>query len=106
MTFTTLISTGDLESMLGDPSLVLLDAGFSLDDEAWGSAAYGEAHILAGFLGDHGVIASKNLNLHPTAGQGSKGLPGRVFGGIEKGHQADQRQGPFIGNGIGGLLGR
>ena len=45
MTFTTLISTGELESMLGDPSLVLLDARFSLDDEAWGTAAYGEAHI-------------------------------------------------------------
>jgi 3-mercaptopyruvate sulfurtransferase SseA len=45
MTFTTLISTGELESMLGGPSLVLLDARFSLDDEEWGTAAYGEAHI-------------------------------------------------------------
>ena len=45
MTFTTLISTGELESMLGGPSLVLPDARFSLDDEGWGTAAYGEAHI-------------------------------------------------------------
>ena len=44
--------------------------------------------------------------MHPTAGQGGKGLPGRVLGGIEKGHQADQGQGPLIGNPIGGLLGR
>lgn len=45
MKFTTLISAGELESMLGDPNLVLLDARFSLDDEEWGTAAYAEAHI-------------------------------------------------------------
>ena len=45
MTFTTLISTDELESRLLDPRLVLLDARFSLDDEAWGTRAYDESHI-------------------------------------------------------------
>jgi thiosulfate/3-mercaptopyruvate sulfurtransferase len=45
MTFTTLISTDELEQRLRDPQLVLLDARFSLDDEAWGTSAYDESHI-------------------------------------------------------------
>ena len=32
MTFTTLISTNELEQRLRDPHIVLLDARFSLDD--------------------------------------------------------------------------
>jgi thiosulfate/3-mercaptopyruvate sulfurtransferase len=45
MTFTTLISTDELEQRLRDPKLVLLDARFSLDDEDWGTSAYDESHI-------------------------------------------------------------
>ena len=45
MTFTTLISTDELEQRLRDPHIVLLDARFSLDDEGWGTSAYDESHI-------------------------------------------------------------
>jgi thiosulfate/3-mercaptopyruvate sulfurtransferase len=56
MTFTTLISTDELEQRLRDPQVVLLDARFSLDDEAWGTSDYVEAHIpgaLRADLSDH-----------------------------------------------------
>ena len=56
MTLTTLISTDELEPRLLDPRLVLLDARFSLDDEAWGTSVYDEAHIpgaLRADLSDH-----------------------------------------------------
>ena len=58
MTFTTLIATGDLEAMLGDPNLVLLDARFSLDDEEWGTVAYEEAHIPGALRADLGAHLS------------------------------------------------
>ena len=45
MTFTTLISTDELEQRLRDPHIVVLDARFSLDDEDWGTIAYDESHI-------------------------------------------------------------
>ncbi|CAB4941838.1 MAG: sulfurtransferase [Actinobacteria bacterium] len=45
MTFTTLISTDELDQRLRDPQLVLLDARFSLDDEDWGTSAYDDSHI-------------------------------------------------------------
>jgi thiosulfate/3-mercaptopyruvate sulfurtransferase len=41
----TIVSPGDLAGMLHDPSLVILDARFSLDDEDWGLREYSAAHI-------------------------------------------------------------
>ena len=41
----TIVSVGWLRAHLGDPGLVVLDARFSLDDEAWGQRAYLEGHI-------------------------------------------------------------
>lgn len=46
MTFETLISVGELDDLTRtDPDLVILDARFTLDDEAWGDRTYTEAHI-------------------------------------------------------------
>lgn len=45
MPFRTLISTDDLAHHLDDPDWVILDARFTLDDEAWGTAAYAAGHI-------------------------------------------------------------
>ena len=52
MTFTTLISTNELEQRLRDPHIVLLDARFSLDDEGWGTSAYDESHISGSLRAD------------------------------------------------------
>ena len=41
----TIVSTDWLRQHLGDPRLVILDARFSLDDEAWGQRTYLEGHI-------------------------------------------------------------
>lgn len=44
----TTISPDELAALLaapGHPDLVILDARFSLDDEAWGARAYAEGHI-------------------------------------------------------------
>lgn len=45
MTFTTIIEPEQLAEHLGDPSWVILDARFTLDDESWGDAAYAAGHI-------------------------------------------------------------
>jgi len=45
MTFSTLVTTQELAAHLDDPAWVVLDARFTLDDEAWGSRAYTEGHI-------------------------------------------------------------
>jgi thiosulfate/3-mercaptopyruvate sulfurtransferase len=45
MTLSTLVSTQELAEHLNDPAWVVLDARFTLDDEAWGSRAYLESHI-------------------------------------------------------------
>ena len=45
MDFTTVISAEELLEHLGDSDVVVLDARFSLDDEAWGETAYAEGHI-------------------------------------------------------------
>lgn len=46
MTYRTIISAEDLaELQAADPALVILDARFSLDDEAWGDRAFLEGHI-------------------------------------------------------------
>ena len=58
MTFTTLISTDELEQRLRDPQLVLLDARFSLDDEAWGTRAYVESHIPGALRADLSDVLS------------------------------------------------
>ena len=41
----TLIDVDTLLAHQNDPDLVILDARFSLDDEAWGDTVYAEAHI-------------------------------------------------------------
>lgn len=41
----TVVSADWLREHLGDPSLVILDARFSLDDEEWGQRTYLEGHI-------------------------------------------------------------
>ncbi len=45
MTFTTLISVADLAANIADPTWVVLDARFSLDDEGWGKVAYAQGHL-------------------------------------------------------------
>ena len=46
MTFRTLINAQQLADLCAtDPSLVILDARFSLDDEEWGDRAFRENHI-------------------------------------------------------------
>ena len=48
----TIVSVGWLRAHLGDAGLVVLDARFSLDDEAWGQRAYLEAHIPGALYAD------------------------------------------------------
>jgi len=45
MLFTTIVTPVTLAKGLGDPDWLVLDARFSLDDEAWGRRAHAEAHI-------------------------------------------------------------
>ena len=45
MAFSTLVSVSDLAEHVEDPSWVILDARFTLDDEQWGRAAYSDGHI-------------------------------------------------------------
>lgn len=45
MPFTTLIDTRTLAEHLADPLFAVLDCRFKLDEPAWGSAQYEEAHI-------------------------------------------------------------
>ena len=45
MAFTTLIDTSTLSRHLNDPTFVIVDCRFKLDDEEWGARAYAEAHV-------------------------------------------------------------
>jgi thiosulfate/3-mercaptopyruvate sulfurtransferase len=45
MSFRTLISTSALASRLEDPSYVVVDCRFKLDDVSWGERAYRGAHV-------------------------------------------------------------
>jgi thiosulfate/3-mercaptopyruvate sulfurtransferase len=45
MSFTTLISTAALAPRLTEPSWVVIDCRFKLDDPAWGAAEYERAHV-------------------------------------------------------------
>jgi len=52
--WTTLVGVADLRACMAleDPDLVVLDARFSLDDEAWGTRAYREEHIAGALRAD------------------------------------------------------
>ena len=52
--WTTLVSVDDLQARRAgdDANLVILDARFSLDDEAWGTRAYREQHIAGALRAD------------------------------------------------------
>ena len=45
MPFTTLISSAQLSSHIGDPTFVIVDCRFSLDDVEWGRREYARCHI-------------------------------------------------------------
>jgi thiosulfate/3-mercaptopyruvate sulfurtransferase len=45
MTLTTLVNTGTLAAHLSDPTWVVVDCRFALNDEAWGSREYLARHI-------------------------------------------------------------
>lgn len=45
MNFRTLISTGELETILGSPQLVIVDCRFDLANTTWGYGAYQAGHI-------------------------------------------------------------
>ncbi len=45
LAFTTIISAAELAQHLGDPTWVILDARFTLDDEQWGKTAFAAGHI-------------------------------------------------------------
>ena len=45
MAYTTIIPTAALTPHLDDPDWVVIDARFTLDDEAWGQGEYGLSHI-------------------------------------------------------------
>lgn len=48
----TIVSVDWLREHLGNPGLVVLDARFSLDDEAWGQRTYLEGHIPGALYAD------------------------------------------------------
>jgi len=50
MPFTTIVAPETLAKGLGDPDWLVLDARFSLDDQAWGRRGHAEAHIPGGFM--------------------------------------------------------
>lgn len=52
MTYTTLISTKELEANLDNPNFLVIDVRFSLDDETWGYRAYQESHIPGAIYAD------------------------------------------------------
>ena len=52
MPFTTIVAAETLAKGLGDPDWLVLDARFSLDDEAWGRRAHAEAHIPGALYAD------------------------------------------------------
>jgi thiosulfate/3-mercaptopyruvate sulfurtransferase len=61
MSYTTLISTGDLARNLENSQFVIFDVRFSLDDEAWGRSAYNQAHIPGAHYADLGTDLSGEI---------------------------------------------
>ncbi len=71
MTLTTLIATEDLAARLDDPSVVIVDCRFTLDDPGWGEREYAAAHI-PGALYAH---LDRDLSGVPTGANGRHPLP-------------------------------
>jgi len=71
MTFTTLIDTTTLSRHLDDPSLVVVDCRFKLDDIEWGAGEY-EARHIPGAVYAH---LDRDLSGTKTGGNGRHPLP-------------------------------
>jgi thiosulfate/3-mercaptopyruvate sulfurtransferase len=101
MAFTTLIDTATLDSHAADPSFVIVDCRFSLEDPEWGHRAYTEAHVPGALHAD----LKRDLSAAPTGTNGRHPIPSvehlrRAFGrlGIDAGRQVvayDQDTGIF-----------
>lgn len=90
MAFTTLIDTATLADHLADPSFVIVDCRFRLDDESWGEGEYLANHI-TGAVYAH---LDRDLSGSKTGANGRHPLPtvaalSETFGrfGIAKGTQ-------------------
>jgi thiosulfate/3-mercaptopyruvate sulfurtransferase len=101
MNLTTLADTATVSAHLTDPSLVLIDCQFKLDDPFWGRAAYERAHIPGAFYAD----LNRDLSGVPSGTNGRHPLPAvavaeATFGdlGIDDGRQVvayDQDNGMY-----------
>jgi thiosulfate/3-mercaptopyruvate sulfurtransferase len=71
MPWTTLIETADLAANFSDPSLVIVDCRFRLDDTGWGEREY-EARHIPGAAYAH---LDRDLSAPPTGTNGRHPLP-------------------------------
>jgi thiosulfate/3-mercaptopyruvate sulfurtransferase len=71
MSFRTLLDAPTLAAHLTDPSFVIVDCQFKLDDPLWGRAAYERAHIQGALYAD----LNRDLSSAPSGSNGRHPLP-------------------------------